>query len=187
MTCDEDVRRLSNCVTSNLTFTAFQDIDILMGRGEEVEPGDRGHAEPEDVVDAPVAGVEGRKGPKLAATTSCVACASWRRKASRAKRGEKPWSECLTRQTKAGRVKKTTAMVQDRGEARAIIARFHRNFPELELMAHGVVTNLDLLTLIRDCRLSYNTVISFPSPPPLSLPSVSPLSPLLPLPHFNHD
>ena len=42
----------------------------------------------------------------------------------------------------------------------AIVRKLHRKFPELELVEHGVVTNLDLVTLIRYCCLSSNTVIS---------------------------
>jgi len=81
-------------------------------------------------------------------------CALCRRQAARAKREEKPYSKCLSRKTKAGRVTKRTARVDGRDEARAIVVRLQKNFPELELMEGGQVTNLDLLTLIRDCGLS---------------------------------
>ena len=39
------------------------------------------------------------------------------------------------------------------------MVRLQKNFPELKLMEGGQVTNLDLITLIRDCGLTYNTVI----------------------------
>ena len=83
-----------------------------------------------------------------------------RRKSARAKREEKPYSMCLSRKTKAGRVEKKVAVVQSRDEATAIVKKLNRKFPELELVENGEVTNLDLVTLIRDCRLSYNTVSS---------------------------
>ena len=128
-------------------------------KGQEEEEGHEGQGEGEGARPEVTAARQPRAGAG-APGDFCMCNAFCRRKSARAKTLEKPYSMCLSRKTRAGRVEKKVAVVQGRDEATAIIGRLHRKFPELELVEHGVVTNLDLVTLIRDCRLSYNTVIS---------------------------
>jgi len=125
----------------------------LKGPGQEEQEGHEGQGEGEGFRPEVTAAREPRAGAG-APGGFCMCNAFCRRKSARAKRNEKPYSMCLSRTTRAGRVEKKVAVVQERDEATAIIRRLHRKFPDLELVEHGVVTNLDLVTLVRDCRLS---------------------------------
>jgi len=122
-------------------------------KGQEEPEGHEGQGEGEGARPEVTAARQPRAGAG-APGGFCMCNAFCRRKSARAKTLEKPYSMCLSRKTRAGRVEKKVAVVQGRDEATAIIRRLHRKFPELEMVEHGVVTNLDLVTLIRDCRLS---------------------------------
>ena len=92
-------------------------------------------------------------------STSCTCCTACCRR--RGKTGRRPTSFDRLR-TARGRnkrvVKRLASLVrgaEGRSEALAIIRRLHRDFPDIKV---DPVSNLSILTLIKNLRLSYNQV-----------------------------
>ena len=95
--------------------------------------------------------------PDLATCSCCKSCLRKRRMAERKPKAEVPYSvssDRSKRRKKAARVKG----VEGVEEAQDIVDRLYRDFPDLQAKYSSRTTNLRLMTLIRDLRLSYNQV-----------------------------
>jgi len=95
--------------------------------------------------------------PDLAGCSCCKSCLRKKKMAERKPRAEVPYSvgsDRSKRRKKAARVKGVGGVE----EAQDIVDRLYRDFPDLQAKYSSRTTNLRLMTLIRDLRLSYNQV-----------------------------
>ena len=88
-------------------------------------------------------------------TTSCTCCSACRQRKIKTGPKPKPFTQVKSTRQRRRRLSKRLADVDGFGEALAIMRRLHREYPESK---GDTVTNLSLLTLVRNVRLSYNQV-----------------------------
>ena len=146
------------------------DEDYLVEEEDEDEEEDGGEEEEPGEMVADLAGLSKPDLPSCSCSPSCESCQRKRKLAERKTR-EKPYldsSDRTKRRKKAARVEG----IEGWEEARDVVERVARDFPELQEVTSNPCSNLRLMVLVRDLRLSYNQVN-------LSLPTVSSLSSLL--------
>ena len=119
----------------------------------------------------------------------CELCEKKRKLATRKPRATVPYSKS-SRSSKKAKKAARVAGIEGLEEAKDVVDRVYRDFPELRVISTNPCSNLRLMTLIRDLRLSYNQVhlpLHRPLVPlPLHRPLPRPLHwphPLLPPPH----
>ena len=92
--------------------------------------------------------------------TCCDLCERKRKLAARKPRATVPYSQS-SRSGKMAKKAARVAGIEGLEEARDVVDRVYRDFPELRVISTNPCSNLRLMTLIRDLRLSYNQVIDF--------------------------
>ena len=92
--------------------------------------------------------------------TSCTCCTACTRRRGKTGRRPKPFDQVRTARGRNMRVNKRLAGLvrgkKERSEALAIIHRLNRNFPDTKMDS---VSNISVLNLIKNLRLSYNQVL----------------------------
>jgi len=85
-------------------------------------------------------------------------CEKKRKLAARKPRATVPYSKS-SRSSKKAKKAARVAGIEGLEEAKDVVDRVYRDFPELRVISTNPCSNLRLMTLIRDLRLSYNQVI----------------------------